>query len=163
MKRHSFTLIELLIVIAIIGVLSSLIFVAYRPVRESVRRTTAKQECVSIETALLTYYSDFYQWPGQSGKLSNALNKLMGQNDRDKYYLEANRSYTESNGQNYYDPWDRDYNIEISASGNTYFTPSGGANVYKKCGVWSYGGPEGDEGNFLYDAYHEGRAVTSWK
>ena len=56
MKRHSFTLIELLIVIAIIGVLSSLIFVAYHPVRESARRTSAKPECVSHDRALPTHH-----------------------------------------------------------------------------------------------------------
>lgn len=58
LKSESFTLIELLIVIAIIGILSALLIPNYMGVRERARDTQRKSDLKNIQTALEMYKSD---------------------------------------------------------------------------------------------------------
>ena len=65
MKTSSkrFTLIELLIVIAIIGILAGLVFPALGTVRNNAKRSKASTECQSLKTAIIMYESEFSCWP----------------------------------------------------------------------------------------------------
>lgn len=61
--RKAFTLIELLIVIAIIGILVSIGVVGWVSVAERGRDTTRKSDLVRIKQVLQQYYSDFRFYP----------------------------------------------------------------------------------------------------
>lgn len=59
----AFTLIELLIVIAIIGVLATLIVANFNAARERARDATRKSDLRNIQTALRVYYNDYGRNP----------------------------------------------------------------------------------------------------
>lgn len=61
--RAGFTLIELLIVIAIIGILSGLLFVNFSGARERARDSKRKTDLQQIKTSLQLYYNDFGSFP----------------------------------------------------------------------------------------------------
>jgi len=68
MKRaYGFTLIELLIVIAIIGILSSLLFVNFSGARERARDSKRKTDFAEIKNALQLYYNDYGKFPLAGG------------------------------------------------------------------------------------------------
>lgn len=58
-----FTLIELLVVVAIIGILVSLLFPAISSIRNSARKSAAKADMQSIETAIDQYYAEYRRLP----------------------------------------------------------------------------------------------------
>lgn len=62
-KSLGFTLIELIVVISIIGVLSSLIINNLNDARARARDTKRKQELSSLKTALRLYYNDYQTYP----------------------------------------------------------------------------------------------------
>lgn len=65
-QQKGFTLIELLIVIAIIGILSGLLFVNFSGARERARDAKRKADFNTIKNALQLYYNDYGTFP-QSG------------------------------------------------------------------------------------------------
>src|SRR5258708_37539008 len=65
--RQGFTLIELLIVIAIIGILSSLLFVNFSGARERARDSKRKTDLTEIKNALQLYYNDYGKFPAAGG------------------------------------------------------------------------------------------------
>ncbi|SRR5258708_418567 len=62
-RNRGFTLIELLIVIAIIGILSSLLFVNFSGARERARDSKRKTDLTEIKSALQLYYNDYGKFP----------------------------------------------------------------------------------------------------
>ncbi|MGQ9661010.1 MAG: type II secretion system protein [Kiritimatiellia bacterium] len=62
-KRTAFTLVELLTVIAIIGILAALLLPAVNAVKESGRRARARAEVYQLETAWKAYYDDYRTFP----------------------------------------------------------------------------------------------------
>lgn len=68
MKKHGFTLVEALVVMACIGILLSLLFPAIQTIRESARRTKCQGNLNQIGVALVSYQSIFQQLPaGRNG------------------------------------------------------------------------------------------------
>ncbi len=65
-KTLGFTLIELLIVIAIIGMLTSLLVVNYQGARERARDAQRKGDLRAVHQALRLYYNDFQKYPEAS-------------------------------------------------------------------------------------------------
>lgn len=61
--KKGFTLIELLIVIAIIGILSALLFANFSGARERSRDAKRKTDLTQIKNALQLYYNDFGRFP----------------------------------------------------------------------------------------------------
>jgi len=61
--NKSFTIIELLVVIGIIGVLASLVLVSVGKARGSARDARRKQDLGAIQTALELYYDDHGKYP----------------------------------------------------------------------------------------------------
>ena len=70
--KWGFTLIEMLVVVSLIGVLTTLVAANLNSARERARDTQRKSDARSIETALRLYYQDYQAFPasGSSGEIS---------------------------------------------------------------------------------------------
>jgi len=78
-KPFGFSLVELLVVIAVIGILVVVASVAYGNVREKARDSQRKQELKAVATALLLYYQDYGEYPTcPSGCTSESGNWIPG-------------------------------------------------------------------------------------
>jgi len=64
MKKRAFTLTELIVVIAIIVILSGLVFSVAGTARKQGMINATKQEIQLLEQALRQYYEDMYEYPG---------------------------------------------------------------------------------------------------
>ncbi|MFC1599445.1 type II secretion system protein [Patescibacteria group bacterium] len=73
MKRKAFTLIELLIVIAIIGVLAAALYPTIRDALARGRDAAREGDINNIVTAAETYSSDYGQYPPYSGCVGTGL------------------------------------------------------------------------------------------
>lgn len=73
MKRKGFTLIELLIVIAIIGLLSTLAVVALVNARAKGRDAKRMTDLKQVQTALELYYNDNEAYPGQAESVGTPI------------------------------------------------------------------------------------------
>ena len=62
-KKSGFTLIEMIVVIAIIGILSTLILISVSSVRKSSIDTRRKSNLENVRGAINTYYSVKAAWP----------------------------------------------------------------------------------------------------
>ncbi len=64
MKKHrGFTIIELLVVVAIIGILSSIVMVSLSSSKQKSRDAKRVSDIKTLQLALATYYSDNLQYP----------------------------------------------------------------------------------------------------
>ncbi|WFB34578.1 prepilin-type N-terminal cleavage/methylation domain-containing protein [Kiritimatiellota bacterium B12222] len=93
--KTGFTLIELLVVIAIIGLLAGLLFPAVTAALSTAKKTRARTQCQSVETAIMMYYNEYNGrlpipasgYDSSDGSLSTdsvsqeILKVLMGYND----------------------------------------------------------------------------------
>jgi len=66
---RGFTLIELLVVVAIIAILAGLLLPAGQSALNSAKKTTAKQQVVSIATAITAYETEYGCLPSNSGSV----------------------------------------------------------------------------------------------
>jgi len=62
-RQEAFTLVELLVVIAVIGVLMSLLFPVYGSIQESARRLKAKNDVTQLVTAVNAYFTEYGAYP----------------------------------------------------------------------------------------------------
>lgn len=159
-SKKAFTLIELLIVIAILGILMSLLFPAVNSAIDSARKAQAKNDVTQIATAVVAYEAEYGRLPlPNSTSVDSALiNVLTGvdnvNNPRKIAFLEVQplkRGKSGTNGSGFMDPWtlisspnkttpyaiamDGDYDNTISVATNG--AASGGTTLRKKVGVWN--------------------------
>ena len=154
-KKQAFTLIELLVVIAIIAVLAGLLFPAGQSALNSAKKTTAKQQVVSIATAITAYETEYGCLPSNSGSVypgpvDSTLVKLLctTNNSRGLVFLEAmawksGKGGTNSSGA-FCDPFSITNVYQVSldttyASQITVPTNASGATatITKHVGVWT--------------------------
>lgn len=170
-SRNAFTLIELLIVIAILGILMALLFPAVGVAIDNARRASAKNDVVQIATAVTGYETEYGRLPGTNASgaqmTADVLSALMGSNanglnPRQIVFLEVPTARKGKGGQSnntYVDPWgqpyqicyDDDYDNRITTAGT-----NGSTSIMKKVAVWS------KAGSTFTPAETKRRAVTSW-
>ena len=182
-SSRAFTLIELLIVIAIIGILMSLLFPAVNSAIDSARKAQAKNDVTQIATAVIAYETEYGRLPlPASTTVDTALiNTLIGvagntNNPRQIAFLEvgaAKRGKGGTNGSGFVDPWalmppnsptitykitmDTDYNNTIdSAVGTSPGPTAASGEIRKRVVVWNQA--QGKD-----DAQKKRRSVASWE
>ena len=117
----AFTLIELLIVIAIIGILMSLLFPAVNSAIDAARKAQAKNDAVQIATAITAYETEYGRLPlPVSTAVNTALVAVLAglpsntNNPRGIVFLEvqaAKKGKSGTNASGFVDPWGGAYNI----------------------------------------------------
>ncbi|MFZ4681645.1 MAG: type II secretion system protein [Terrimicrobiaceae bacterium] len=145
-KRFAFTLIELLIVIAIIGILMALLFPAVNGALEAARRAKAKNDVVQLAIAVKAYQTEYGKLPTQTvsyddgpeasqgwfqGNNDEIIRVLTGENynnlnPRKIVFFEAKpakgtagapKDGVAADGK-FYDPWGTPYAIKLDTSYN---------------------------------------------
>ena len=136
-KNHrplsAFTLIELLIVIAIIAVLATLVLAAASGVQKKGARSRTEGEIAALGAALESFKSDNGDYPTNSISNSSSclVTNLMPTNGG-KVYYEFKTKWLDSNN-NYRDPFGYSYNYIYTTNGS----PNNGSNNYD---LWSTAG-----------------------
>lgn len=75
-RRSAFTLVEILIVLAIISILAAILFPAFGRARESGRETSCATNLHQVYMAVELYYQDVKRYPGALSDLLNHTNNL---------------------------------------------------------------------------------------
>lgn len=144
----AFTLMELLIVIAIIGILMALLFPAVNGALNAARKAQARNDATQIATACIAYETEYGVGPWGTNSFTEVtgdlLAKLMGTNARQIVFLEVqdtkgNRKPGLTNGA-FQDPWgapyqiayDTKYSSDIQNAGT-----NGDQTVRKNYAVWT--------------------------
>jgi prepilin-type N-terminal cleavage/methylation domain-containing protein len=150
---RGFTLIELLIVIGIIAILAALAIPGGLQALNSAKKTTAKNQCVQIATAITAYETEYGRLPNFSGSnlSSSNLGMLLAgdstNNPRAIAFIETGPWRSGKGGTNasgFCDPFstnniyrvalDTNYVNQISAPTNA---SSNTATITKHVGVWT--------------------------
>ena len=146
-----FTLIEILVVIAIIGILASIVLVALNQSRQSARVAKARIELKGLRTAMVSLENDTNEWPGHK-TIDDVETGSSGNEMWDLTVDEAGFMGTDGAFPNWNGPYFE--NIPRDPWGNHYFfdtdydvDPSGGATWASVVGSF---GPNG-VGQNLYD------------
>lgn len=166
-KIRSFSLVELMVVIAVIAILAGLVLGGAGAVRQRAARSQAKSEIGAIEAGLTRYQMEVGTYPTAIQNLSGnsyvaAPSTAAGQvlftnlwgaatfsaGTGRRQYLNVKPSMVNTSGVNYFiDPWGNAYGYYWNGA-NALF---GGAVP----DVWSIGGPPGQT--------NRARWITSWE
>jgi prepilin-type N-terminal cleavage/methylation domain-containing protein len=140
---NGFTLIELIIVIAIITVLAGLLFPAFKGLLNSAKKTRAKNDLTQIATAVNGFYTEYGKYPTTStadvtfgisptndllcdvlrnntGGANGATVTLL--NPRQIVFMDVPEARDQTNPKSgikagiWYDPWGKAYNATIDGS-----------------------------------------------
>ena len=93
--KKAFTIVELLVVIAVIGVLLGIVAVSASDSVKASREKQASALCAIVQSALATYYAQKGEWPEplkgriRSGSYGTNNEGPEGESDDDKYVLET--------------------------------------------------------------------------
>jgi len=165
-RTGAFTLIEMLVVIAIIVILATLILPAVNKARMASTRAKAGVAVSDLRTALVAYYDEYKRWPtGLTGNDNgtdievtttgievepNVARMLSGedvndQNPRRVPFLDMKGILQDENGDwlAYTDPWGKPYkymcDYDLDDVTHIRFENSGETNLPVTVAVWSRG------------------------
>ncbi len=164
-----FTLIELMVVIAIIAVLIGLSVPVYQSVQTSAKKTQAKNDLVQIVTAVNAFYTEYGRYPTSAANDAGAkvsagtdnspvCNELRGQNGtlntRQIVFISPPaakdplnpRAGVEASTGKFFDPFGKTYGVAMDADydnkiANPYTadTGAGGTDINQGAIAWSLG------------------------
>ncbi len=157
-RKNGFTLIEILTVIAIIGILAAILVPLAGKARKTALKRRAMVEMNSIKVAILQFQSDhkYMPWPdavkvGKDAWTSSdaqqlgVMDLLTGSNALKKIYLQIpEKSRPDKTSVLFLDPWRRAYVIGMDrdSDGAVLLTgPLSGGYVKEKALVYSLGDP----------------------
>jgi prepilin-type N-terminal cleavage/methylation domain-containing protein len=151
---RGFTIIELLVVVAIIGVLMSLLFPAVQGALDAAKKAQAKNDVTQIATAIGAFDMEYGRLPSTNSApellTGGLLDALVGSNDvlnpRKIVFIEVlnfRRGKGGILGGKFVDPWeqpyylafDTDYDNRVGVSTNGQTTAN--STIMKKVGVWN--------------------------
>jgi len=138
-KSTAFTLIELLIVIAIIGILMSLLFPAVNSAIDAARKAQAKNDVTQIATAVIAYETEYGKLPtnpttddtitakADAGGVISILGNLNTEtgNPRQIVFIETQPAKKGKSGISnnlYVDPWGGTYQIKLDGTYDNTFS-----------------------------------------
>ena len=151
---QGFTIIELLVVVAIIGVLMSLLFPAVQRALDAAKKAQAKNDVMQIATAMVAFDTEYGRLPDSNSIPeplgTNILGALTGNdtnlNPRKIIFLEV-LNYRKGKGGIlngiFVDPWEMPYyvalddNYDNQVGVSTNGTAASNAAIMKKVGVWN--------------------------
>ena len=154
-KKSAFTLIELLIVIAILGILMSLLFPAVTSTINAAKKASSKNDVTQIANAVIAYETEYGRLPitngGSNEVADNWLAALGGSNinslnSKQRVFLEMTASKKGKSGTNdlgkFVDPWGQTYSIIVDDDyDNTITGAPGSSSLRKRVVVWGLGIP----------------------
>jgi general secretion pathway protein G len=146
MSRRGFTLVELLVVLAILGILASLVTAGAQAARRRGAVTKAKATIAALETAIAMYEGDLGEYPASGNEtLISALQDDPKDADWNGPYMEFKEEELKD-GQ-LLDPWGEPY---------SYVSINGGAPQHRERSfdLWSFGPNREDDGGTGDDIYN---------
>lgn len=113
-QAAAFTLMEMLVVLAVIGILTGLLFPALMGARERARITRARSEVQTLQQAWLAYWNTYGKWPGGVSSMTPAAVAILSGNNTYKIaFMEFDERH-ETEG--FLDPWGNPYRIDLTDS-----------------------------------------------
>ncbi len=166
-ESAAFTLIELFVVMATIGILLGLAFPAFTSVQNSTRKTQAKNDLVQIVTAVNAFYTEYGKYPlvtadtiygpaaNPNSLLFNALRGISAENPRKIVFISPPDAKdtskprsgigTSTGSGQLFDPWGSPYYVSIDGNYNNqidtnpYSSNAGSTPLRAGVIAWSFG------------------------
>ncbi len=158
--KRGFTLVELLVVIAVVGILASLVSVGVSGALDKAKMTKAQNDVASIAAAWRAYYAEYNTWPVNNASVvgngapvvmsQEACNILTGldtvDNPRALSFIEIPLKDRQNKGANvppsargeFWDPWKRPYGYVLDHDNDDRVTVFG-VDIISPVAVWSRG------------------------
>lgn len=145
-EAEAFTLIELLIVVAIIGILASLAFPAVNGALQSSKKAQARNDVHQLAAAVKNYQAEYGRLPtrltGSDNSVANkdlidALTKSNDLNPRAIVFFEPKATKSKKGGlynDKYYDPWGNEYDIQLDINYDNKITTNFTTVIVKSFG-----------------------------
>lgn len=144
--RRGFTLIEMLVVIAVIGILAGLIMTAVSASIKRGRETKASAEARNIATAWEAYLREYSVWPsglggteGSAYELVNVATNLLAGADDPSGANPRRICFFEPSQRELRDPWQHSYRYMLDLNYDGKITTPWGEVIGRNVIVWSAG------------------------
>lgn len=164
-RTSGFTLIEMLVVIAIIGILAGMILTAVSKSITKGRATRASAEARQIASAWESYYREYAVWPagfggteGSTPAMASGCTNMLGGADSPSDSNPRRITFFEQRGRELRDPWREEYRYMLDQNFDGKITTPWGEIIGRSVIVWSKGENKDDS---TPGAREDDR--TSWK